>query len=78
MGPTLKAQQKFVFLPLFLCFACISLEAQQQDGAQALYSKAGQTPAGLLIAGKSQAHARQSMHHTRSEMSKFRRYFWRH
>ena len=74
MGPTLKAQQKK--LARVSCgLACIPVKAQQQIGAQALYGKAGQNSAGLLIAGKFGAHPRQSMNHTRRGMNMFRRDF---
>jgi hypothetical protein len=75
-GPNSQGTAK-VFSPSFpsFCFARIPQKAQQQDGARALYSKAGQISAGLRIAGKSGAHARESMNHTRVEMNKFRRCF---
>ena len=76
MGPTLKAQQTSP-PPLFCspCLACIPLKAQQHGGAQTVYSKAGQISAGLIIAGESGAHARESMNHTRFDSHMFRRYF---
>lgn len=56
-----------------LLLSCIPLKAQQQDEAQALYNKIGQHSAGSLVAGKSEAPARESMNYTRRGMNTFRR-----